>query len=156
MAPRDIDPYIILSLIRQESAFNPSARSRVGARGLMQLMPETAKRIIRKLPSQALHNPQTNLKVGIRYFIKLYQKYNKNLIYTLAAYNAGENRVKRWRRQYFKNHSMLHVIEAIPFKETNLYVKLILRNLFFYKLINGHRDDSEAPHKIFDVLVVKS
>ena len=156
MAPRDIDPYIILSLIRQESAFNPSAKSRVGARGLMQLMPGTARRIIRRLPSRALRNPQTNLKVGIRYFIKLYQKYNKNLIYTLAAYNAGENRVKRWRRQYFKDHSMLHVIEAIPFKETNLYVKLILRNLFFYKLINGHRNDSEAPHKIFDVLVVKS
>ena len=113
----DIDPYIILSLIRQESAFNPKAKSRVGARGLMQLMPSTARQIERRLTSRTLHNPKTNLKVGIHYFVKLYNQYNKNLIYTLSAYNAGENRVKRWKKEYFKNHPTLYVIESIPFKE---------------------------------------
>ncbi|MCY4643692.1 MAG: lytic transglycosylase domain-containing protein [Bacteriovoracales bacterium] len=151
-----IDPYIIISLIRQESAFNPLARSRVGARGLMQLMPATARSMGRRISSGALNNAKTNLKVGIRYFIKLYKKYDRNLIYTLAAYNAGENRVKRWKREYFKNRSLLHDIEAIPFKETNLYVKLILRNLYFYKLIDGYKEDSEMVNKIFDVSIAKN
>ena len=155
LAEKDIDPYIILSLIRQESAFNPKARSPVGARGLMQIMPQTAKQISRNISSRALNNPKMNLKLGINYFIKLYNKYDKNLIYTLAAYNAGENRVKRWKKEYFKNYSSLHVIESIPIKETNLYVKFVFRNLFFYKLINGHQDDSEMPHKIFDVTIAK-
>lgn len=153
MTSQEIDPYIILSLIRQESAFDPKAKSPVGARGLMQIMPQTAKQISRRLSSQALHNPKMNLKVGIYYFIKLYKQYNKNLIYTLAAYNAGESRVKRWKKEYFKDHSVLRVIESIPLKETNLYVKFIFRNLFFYKLINGHKNDSEMPHKIFDVMI---
>ena len=131
------------------------AKSRVGARGLMQLMPTTARQIARRLASQKLHHPKTNLKLGIHYFMKLYNKYDKNLIYTLSAYNAGENRVKRWKREYFKDHPTLYKIESIPFKETNLYVKLILRNLFFYKIISGHSEDSPKTNQIFDVLVAK-
>ena len=151
-----VDPYIILSLIRQESAFNPAAKSPVGARGLMQLMPSTAKSITRRLSTKSLYNPKINLTLGIRYFIKLYKKYNKNLIYTLSAYNAGPHRVRRWEKEYFKDHSTLHVIESIPIKETNLYVKLIFRNLFFYKLINGYKNDSDMHNKIFDILITKN
>ncbi len=151
----DVDPLIVLSLIRQESAFNPRARSHVGARGLMQLMPSTARGLNRRISSTHLNDPDTNLKIGIKYFDMLYKKYDRNLVYTLAAYNAGENRVKAWKKTYFAhNDKFLHQVELIPFQETNLYVKLIVRNLFFYKLLNGHKDDSPKNERIFDVALV--
>lgn len=151
----NIDPLIVLSLIRQESAFNPMARSHVGARGLMQLMPSTARSLNRRISSRRLNDPKTNLKLGIKYFKKLYRKYDGNLVYTLSAYNAGESRVHAWKKTYFKhNDNFLHRVEAIPFEETNLYVKLIVRNLFFYKLLDGHKDDPSNPTKIFDVALV--
>ncbi len=128
-----IDPIVILSLIRQESAFNPQAISRVGARGLMQIMPSTAKSMEKKVKSFQLKNPDLNLKLGIRYFKKLLSKYKGNLIYTLAAYNAGEKRIENWKRKIFNSEDPLSIIESIPFKETRNYVKLIYRNIFFYK-----------------------
>ena len=130
---KDVDPIIILSLIRQESAFNPQAISRVGARGLMQLMPSTAKSMEKKVKNFQLKNPQLNLRLGIRYFKKLLHKYNGNLIYTLAAYNAGESRIENWKKKIFNSEDPLSTIESIPFKETRNYVKLIYRNIFFYK-----------------------
>ena len=150
----EIDPYIILSLIRQESAFNPKAKSRVGARGLMQLMPTTARQMMKRLSHKSLVNPKINLKLGIQYFAKLYTQYNKNLIYSLAAYNAGGNRIRVWKKKYFKNYPILHIIESIPFNETRLYVQLIYRNLFFYKLINGYKDDPQVIDKIFDISII--
>jgi soluble lytic murein transglycosylase len=128
-----IDPIIILSLIRQESAFNPKAISRVGARGLMQIMPTTAKTIKRQITRSQLKNPQLNLKIGIKYFKRLLNKYKGNLIYTLAAYNAGESRIATWKKKIFSSEDPLSIIESIPFKETRNYVKLIYRNIFFYK-----------------------
>ena len=128
-----IDPIVILSLIRQESAFNPQAISRVGARGLMQIMPSTAKSMEKKVTNFQLKNPNLNLKLGIRYFKMLLSKYKGNLIYTLAAYNAGEKRIENWKRKIFNSEDPLSIIESIPFKETRNYVKLIYRNIFFYK-----------------------
>lgn len=151
----EIDPYIILSLIRQESAFDPRAKSRVGARGLMQLMPTTARQMMKRLSKKSLSKPKLNLKLGIKHFTKLYDRYDKNLIYSLAAYNAGSNKVQQWKKNYFKDHSTLHIVESIPYKETRLYVKLIYRNLFFYKLINGYKNDPQTINKIFDVLIAK-
>lgn len=152
-----IDPLIVLSLIRQESAFNPKAKSHVGARGLMQLMPATAKGLNRRISSRSLNNPQINLRLGIKYLKRLFNKYDGNLVYTLSAYNAGESRVKAWKKTYFKhNKSFMHQVESIPFNETNLYVKLIIRNLFFYKLLEGHKVDSENHNRIFDVALVRN
>ena len=131
-----LDPFLILSLIRQESAFNPEARSLVGARGLMQLMPNTARRFYRRIRARHLRRPKLNLKIGIKYLKKLIKKYDGNLVYTLAAYNAGEGRVKRWRKNIFISEDPLLTIESIPYKETRHYVKLIYRNIFFYKLLN--------------------
>jgi len=133
----EIDPFVILSLIRQESAFNPEARSGVGARGLMQLMPATARQYSSKrLKISKLKKPDINIKIGVRYFTKLLKMFDGNLIYALASYNAGENRVKRWRKNIFKSEDPLHVIEGIPYKETRKYVKLIYRNIFFYNLLS--------------------
>ena len=130
---KSIDPIIILSLIRQESAFNPKAISRVGARGLMQIMPSTAKIIKKEVKGFQLKNPNLNLKIGIKYFKQLLNKYKGNLIYTLAAYNAGESRIESWKKNIFNSTDPLSIIESIPFKETRNYVKLIYRNIFFYK-----------------------
>lgn len=150
----NLDPIILLSLIRQESVFNPLAQSRVGARGLMQLMPATAKRMRRSVRDKHLVNPKINIELGTKYFKGLLKRYDNNLVYVLAAYNAGEGRVDRWKNGYFDSDaSILKNIEAIPFLETRNYVKLIFRNIFFYKLLLEKQElaDSSEANKIFDV-----
>jgi soluble lytic murein transglycosylase len=150
-----LDPIILLSLIRQESVFNPLARSPVGARGLMQLMPNTAKRFKRSVRDKHLIDPSINIELGTKYFKGLIKRYDGNLVYVLSAYNAGESRVERWRNLYFDtDETILKNIEAIPFLETRNYVKLIFRNIFFYKLLIEQKEqivDSREYNKIFDV-----
>lgn len=133
----NIDPLIVISLIRQESAFNPEAKSGVGAKGLMQLMPATAKRFNRKVRVNHLANPEINIAIGTKYFRLLLQRFDGNLIYALASYNAGENRIDRWRKEIFRSDDPLSTIESIPFEETRNYVKLIYRNNFFYSLLHN-------------------
>jgi soluble lytic murein transglycosylase len=149
-----LDPVVVLSLIRQESVFNPLARSPVGARGLMQIMPATARRIRRSVRDKHLVNPKINIELGTKYFKGLMKRYDGNLVYVLAAYNAGEGRVERWKGTLFDTDAtILKNIESIPFLETRNYVKLIFRNIFFYKLLmqkNELTDPSEL-NKIYDV-----
>jgi soluble lytic murein transglycosylase len=133
----NLDPLIIISLIRQESAFNPDASSSVGARGLMQLMPETAKRFNKRVKVKHLQDPQVNISIGAKYFRQLINRFDGNLIYALASYNAGENRIDRWRKEIFRNEDPLATIESIPYEETRNYVKLIYRNKFFYSLLSN-------------------
>ncbi len=146
----NLDPLVVLSLIRQESVFNPLAKSPVGARGLMQIMPMTAKRIRRGAKDKHLVTPQTNMEIGTSYFKGLMKRYDENLVYVLAAYNAGEGRVDRWKGTLFdSDESILRNIESIPFLETRNYVKLIFRNIFFYKLLEGNRDLSDpSDHNV--------
>ena len=132
-----IDPLVVLSLIRQESAFNPKAKSIVGARGLMQLMPQTAKRFYRKVRPHHLKKPKLNIRIGTKLLRKLLKKYQGNLIYALAAYNAGERNANKWIKHRFTGTRAEDIIEEIPFRETRLYVKLIYRNLFFYNMLFG-------------------
>lgn len=133
----NIDPLIVISLIRQESAFNPEAKSGVGAKGLMQLMPATAKRFNRRVRVNHLANPEINVAIGTKYLRQLIQRFDGNLIFALASYNAGENRIDKWRKDIFRNDDPLSTIESIPFEETRNYVKLIYRNNFFYSLISN-------------------
>jgi soluble lytic murein transglycosylase len=149
-----LDPIVILSLIRQESVFNPRARSPVGARGLMQLMPTTARNMRRSIRDKHLVNPEINIELGTKYFNRLYKRYDGNLVYVLSAYNAGESRVERWKGQLFDSEAtILKNIESIPFLETRNYVKLIFRNIFFYKLLldKSELTDPSEPNKIYDV-----
>ena len=131
----NIDPVLAMSLIRQESGFNPEAKSRVGATGLMQLMPTTAQMFQKQITPKNLENPFLNIKLGTQYFSKLLKRYDDNIVHSLAAYNAGESRVDKWQNEYFNGDSTLHHIEEIPFLETKKYVKLIFRNVFFYKFL---------------------
>lgn len=141
---RDRDPLIYLSLIRQESAFNPRAQSLAGAVGLMQLMPATAKSLDRKTSLKDLESPEKNIILGTKYLDQLLQKYDNSIVYALMAYNAGEGNLNKWRNGMLNHQSFIHLLESIPFSETRLYVKLILRNLFFYKYFNEGNSDSES------------
>lgn len=148
----NVDPVIILSLIRQESAFNPRAISGAGARGLMQLMPATARMLERGVRARDLENTDTNIRLGIQYFNNRLDQYDGNLIYTLAAYNAGHHRVARWQREVFQSDDPLKIIESIPFVETRNYVKLIYRNMFFYRLL---KEEHNLNQSIADSFIVR-
>lgn len=147
----ELDPIIVLSLIRQESAFNPNASSRVGARGLMQLMPATAKRFNRKVQVAQLNQPKINVELGTKYLRELFLKFDGNLIYTLGSYNAGENRIIRWKKELFRNENPLATIESIPFEETRNYVKLIYRNHFFYSILHNKSVFNQSIEDSFKV-----
>jgi soluble lytic murein transglycosylase len=132
-----LNPYLIMSIIRQESAFNPTAVSRAGARGLMQLMPATAQELVTRLrlspvTTERLYDPQLSITLGTRYFAGLLQRSQGNVVMALAGYNAGPGRAARWREQW-PDLSMDEFIEHIPLDETRTYVKLILRNLMLYE-----------------------
>ena len=132
-----VNPNFIKAIISVESAGNINAVSPVGARGLMQLMPATAKRFNRKVKVTHLNDPQINVALGTKYLKQLLTRFDGNLIYTLASYNAGENRIDRWKKEIFRNDDPLATIESIPFEETRNYVKLIYRNKFFYSLLQN-------------------
>lgn len=132
-----VDPIIILSLIRQESAFNPRARSIAGAKGLMQIMPQTALTLNSRIKKNQLDDPDINLTLGILYLEKLLNKYDGDLIQTLSAYNAGERKLGIWMKDYFLNQDPVVMVESIPYEETRNYVKLIYRNIFFYKYLTN-------------------
>ncbi|MGB0734335.1 MAG: transglycosylase SLT domain-containing protein, partial [Pontibacterium sp.] len=132
---KEIDPVWAMAIARQESAFSPAARSHVGASGLMQLMPATAKNTAKKhkvkYTKQAqLSHPKTNITLGTAYLSDMYTRFNMNQAYASAAYNAGPHRVKRWLKD--RGHLPLDIwIETIPFKETRRYVQ----NVLAYKVI---------------------
>lgn len=136
-AEKEMDPYLILALIRQESVFDPKALSPASAFGLMQLLPSTAGRVAAQLglpPPQRekLWDADLNLMLGSQYLKDLLKRYSNSLPKAIAAYNAGENAVDRWEQRIFTDDEE-EFIELIPYRETRLYVKLVLRNHLNYK-----------------------
>lgn len=128
----DLDYLLVLSLIRQESAFNDKAMSRVGARGLMQLMPRTARLLDHSLNKSNLFNVEKNVSAGTKYLAQLMKRYDNNVVYALAAYNAGFGNVDKWIARY-QTKDPLVFMDVIPFQETREYVSSILRNYYWYK-----------------------
>ncbi len=142
---RNLDPSWVFGLIRQESAFNPSVRSRVGALGLMQLMPATARYVARKLLKQPrppkrhdLTTPDVNIHLGTTYLSDVMARMEQNPVLATAAYNAGPYRVTRWLPKHQLPADLW--IELIPFKETRQYVKRV----FTYAAIYDHRRGKEV------------
>jgi soluble lytic murein transglycosylase len=125
-----LDPYILAALIRQESGFVSSARSPAGALGLMQLMPATAKRLDR-VSKRELLDGRTNVRLGVKYFKQLVDRFGGKVDHALAGYNAGPERVDDWKRRYQVDDPVLFV-DLIPFRETREYVSLISRNYYWY------------------------
>jgi soluble lytic murein transglycosylase len=138
----------ILSIIRQESEFDLSANSHAGAKGLMQLMPYTAKLVAKqaKLPyskSRLTSDPEYNINLGSHYIAGLILEYDGAYPFAIAAYNAGPNRVKYWKK-INKNPQKNQIdyvdwIELIKFKETRNYVQRVLENYNVYRYILEQR-----------------
>jgi soluble lytic murein transglycosylase len=134
-----LDPYLMAALISQESTFTPDVRSAANAVGLMQLIPATGRRYATRLgirfSAAALTQPETNVRIGMRYFRDLMDRFG-GAHFALAAYNAGEHRVARWRieRPRFDRDEF---IDDIPFQETQSYVKRILGTADDYRRLYG-------------------
>ncbi len=140
----ELDPLLVLSLMRQESAFNPGIVSQANAVGLMQLILPTAAEVARSLrheiPSEeSLKDPETNLRLGIDYLNYLMDSFNQNMVYALAGYNAGPNKVQEWVTLR-PNLYPLEFIESIPYTETRNYVKKVLRNYAIYLALYGDQN----------------
>lgn len=143
---KDIQPSYAMAIARQESAFNPQARSPVGASGLMQLMPatasETAQRSgIRYGGSSQLFDPRTNIQLGSSYLEHVYQRFSENRILASAAYNAGPGRVNTWLRDSSGRVDPVAFIESIPFSETRAYVKNVLTYDVYYRHFMKEQSD---------------
>jgi len=138
-----LDSALLHALVRQESAFDPAARSRAGARGLMQLMPSTARKIARELSIKGhstrrlTDDPHHNLVLGSAYLEARLAQYEGSMVMALAAYNAGPHRVDKWLEENGDPRKSLDAaidwIEAIPFSETRNYVQRILETLPIYR-----------------------
>lgn len=124
-----INPFIVLAVIRVESNFDPSQRSNRGAVGLMQVMPKTAEWIVKyKRQSEDLLTqidvPHVNIDMGTWFLMALYKEFNENWIATLAAYNAGPGNVNKWIKDGWT--PSVDTIDEIPFGETRHYVQRVL------------------------------
>jgi soluble lytic murein transglycosylase len=138
-ARNQVDPMLIAGLVRQESAFESKAMSRVGAMGLMQVMPKTALKLARQMKVRyaraRLTDPGYNLQLGSRYLANLIQTFSTPEA-ALAAYNAGEDRVVQWTAG--QNYSeTAEFVESIPFTETREYVQIVIRNSDVYRQVYG-------------------
>ncbi len=134
-----------MAIARQESAWNPQARSPVGATGLMQLMPATAKHTAQKqgisdyVNVSQLTNPTKNIEIGTAYLDDVYQQFGNNRILASAAYNAGPSRVTRWLGNSAGRIDAIAFVESIPFSETRGYVKNVLSYDLFYQHFMGQK-----------------
>ena len=124
-----LDPLFVSALIMAESDWNPHAFSRVGARGLMQLMPETGRRIAERLgvavaSDDQLFDPNLNLRLGVAYLGELSRRFEGRLPLVLASYNAGEEQVGKWWLKR-AGDDIEEFIANIPFRETRRYVQRV-------------------------------
>jgi soluble lytic murein transglycosylase len=136
-----LDPFLVASLIRQESEFNALALSHANAVGLMQLLPKTGKIVAKQVKLKGysapqLYTPAVNLQLGTRFFKEMVDKYNGQYEYALAAYNAGDYRVEDWLGEGHYRDAQ-EFVESIPFTETREYVQAILRNANVYRQLYG-------------------
>jgi len=133
----EVDPILVFAIIKAESNFNPNVVSTSNAIGLMQLMDATAEEIAGKLEinfmkKASLYNPELNIQLGTKYFSELMKQYDDNYLLALTAYNAGIGNVQKWIEQGIIKKDGSD-IENIPFKETNNYVRKVVRDYKIYK-----------------------
>ena len=150
-AKNGLDPYLVASLIRQESEFNPTAISHANAYGLMQLLPAVGKQMAREeglgsIEPRQLLDPILNIRLGTRYLRQTLDHFGGSPEYALAAYNAGENRVTDWQAAG-PYHGIDEFVESIPFTETREYVQAILRNQDIYKGIDQYARSAPATQR---------
>lgn len=142
-----VEPALLYALSRQESEFNPSAKSPVGARGLMQIMPRTARAIarqhkVRYRRADLTRKPEYNVMLGVAHLGDLLGDYDGSYILTLVAYNAGGGRVRDWTKEFgdprSTNVDAIDWVERVPFTETRNYIKKILTGVQIFRArLNG-------------------
>lgn len=149
----DVEMALTHAFVRQESMFDPQAVSHAGARGLMQLMPYTAREIASKInvtydKQWLTEKPQYNVRLGTAYVEKLLEKYGGNYPLAIAAYNAGPSNVDQWIDEFGdprdRDVDLIDWIEMIPVYETRNYVQRVLENVFVYRL--RLKDIQKQPH----------
>jgi soluble lytic murein transglycosylase len=143
-----LDPYLVVALIREESAFGERAVSRAGAIGLMQLLPRTADQIVNANgigeENRNLESPVANIKLGTQYLAQMLEEFRGSWVLSLAAYNAGPHHVRRWVET--RGHrSDDEFVEEIPFLETQQYVKRVLGSYYRYRSQYGALEQTARP-----------
>ena len=135
---------LVLGLIRQESQFDPDAASPAAAFGLMQLLPRTATQLAgTEIRPHDLVDPATNVRLGSVYVRQLLDRYDGDVVKVLAAYNAGEDAVRKWEQRSGAADSE-EFVENISYRETRRYVKLVLGNVRRYRRLYGGPAESRA------------
>jgi len=133
-----IDPYLVAAVIRGESRFSHTAESGSGARGLMQIMPDTAEwaaeQIGMDFHPEMLFDPEYNIRIGCWYLRRLQNNFEGNLTIVLASYNAGQGNVSNWLDNGVWDGKLTN-LEHIPFSETRSYVRKVLRFYDRYRLL---------------------
>lgn len=137
-----MDPFLLLSIARRESAFNKRALSSANARGLMQVVPQRKGKYKTRVD---LYDPENNVKAGSKFFSELVNRANGQLHLALAGYNAGPLRISQWTSRYPVTEPVLF-IDMIPYRETRDYVAAVLRNYYWYRRI--HHTDKRTPASI--------
>ena len=133
-----VEPALVYAVMREESGYRPSALSVAGARGLLQLMPDTAARLAREagLPEPspaALFEPRVNLDLGSRYLSQLLARFGGRASAAIASYNAGPHAVARWLEGSALADD--EWVESIPYDQTRAYTKRVLRSLHAYRVL---------------------
>ncbi|NBO18831.1 MAG: lytic transglycosylase domain-containing protein [Proteobacteria bacterium] len=136
---------LTLAITRQESEFDPRAKSPSGALGMMQLLPGTAKETARKnglnYSLSRLYEPEYNMTLGSMYLNRMINSYDGSYVMAIAAYNAGPGNVRKFVQRFGtpenKLHTAINWIETIPFPETRNYVQRVLENLQVYRALHG-------------------
>lgn len=140
-----LDPYLVMGLIRQESGFRADAASRARAKGLMQVLPSTARTVDRRVTSKTLMDPDTNVRIGTQYLARVIRRFDGNVPLALAGYNAGSGIVDVWLRRYPTTDTVV-LGDLIPFRETREYIGSVMRNYYWYKaLYSGQLVSVQAP-----------
>lgn len=143
----DLEPFLLAAVIKTESNFQSMVRSRKGALGLMQIMPETGHWVAQEtgepplLPDDLL-DPETNIRLGARYLAYLHGEFGGNSVLALAAYNAGKGNVTRWLDQS-RWDGKLSTLDQVPFPETRHYVRKVLFTQRVYQFL--YKDLMQAP-----------
>jgi soluble lytic murein transglycosylase len=138
---RGLDPYLVAGLVRQESEFNPDAVSASRAYGLTQILPSTGRMLLRasrrRFRPTVLFRPEVNLRLGTTYLRTMYDANSASWEQTLAAYNAGNSRVRSWLT-WADYREPAEFVETIPFSETRTYIFAVMRNAAVYRELYGH------------------
>jgi len=142
----------IYSIIRQESAFNPEARSAADAFGLMQLLPSVAKQLAKQnaiaySEPADLYRPEVNIALGAYELKSLMNKYNNQFILAVSGYNANDSAIRGWLNSRYRQDPV-EFIEEVPYEETRTYIKLVLRNYVFYQRLLNKGNSTPFPENL--------